>query len=850
MKKNTTKQKSAGPRQQSINGLYWVGWGGASLLILLSLIAAYLLMLNQARLSTLAQAQSVASNLQTRTEAFIQQQQVLLDLLSKNAELSQIMTSGNPTQIAQQGKILSNYFKDLRGLRLVKPELKGIDETGELHIGYADLDLLQRAKTEAEVLAEVSKWGSDQQRVALAQRIPAATGNGVAGLILLGLDTQALNKLVEKIPLTGGYLELQQSVTLVKGKVEHKILPLAGKGDSSAQQGEPDGVIPIEGTRWQVAYWRADTGYILNPTNKVLFAAIGLITLSLLAALFFALGHYTTKTLRTDMVMLINLVKDIMAQSMRRDYPVQLSNIRGVMDVLIHSGQEFRKSLPLTPANVQAGGSTTDSLAPDLMYQQDAMAVKEMPAVEMTKQAVSIDIPSSIFRAYDIRGIVGQTLNASLAYELGRAIGSEAYEQGQQTLIVARDGRVSGPELLEALARGLQATGCDVIDVGMVPTPVLYFATHHLETLSGVMVTGSHNPAEYNGFKIILNGVTLAETQIQSLRHRLENSRLLSGQGSYQTRNIIPDYLDRITGDISIARDLSVVIDCGNGVASEVAPQLLRDVGCQVSELYCKTDGTFPNHHPDPSDPKNLQALIQAVRNQQADIGLAFDGDGDRLGVVSPNGTIIWPDRYLMLYAEDILSRNPGADIIYDVKCSRYLAPYITKLGGRPMMWKTGHSLLKARMKETEALLGGEFSGHIFIAERWYGFDDALYAAVRLLEILAADPMQRDFEEIFADLPSGASTPEIRVSLDNNRHSSVLGQVEMSAKAHFADAEIITIDGVRAEFADGWGLIRGSNTMPVLTLRFEADNDAALRRIQGQFRQMLQEIEPGLKLPF
>lgn len=854
-KKRETQGGSAIQPQQSINSLCWKGWVGMAILLVATLAMAYLLTWNQARLSSQAQAHALAAQLQARTEAFIQQQRSLLKMLSRDNEIKQLLLTGTAPQLAQKSQALEAYFENIRGFRLVKPEaINRIDETGALHIGYADLDLMQRTKTEAESIAEISKWGSEQQRIALAQKIPTGEDeHGIAGIILLGLNTQALSQLVDQLPIHAGYIELQQSVTLTKGKVENKVLALFGKGDSNAQRGEPDGVVPIEGSRWQVAYWQAHAGSALSLTIQLAWAGLTLIALVISAGLFFMLGHTITKTLRNDLVVVINVVKDILSQSMRREYPVALVNTKGVIDVLLHSAQELRKSMSAGASSKAANvANTTQDLSPtDLLFQGDNnLSVKEVTAVETSKQAVTVEIPSSIFRAYDIRGIVGQTLNASLAYEIGRAIGSEAYEQGQQALVVARDGRLSGAELLQALAKGIQATGCDVIDVGCVPTPALYFAAYHLETLSGVMVTGSHNPPDYNGFKILLNGNSLAETQVQALRHRLENNRLLAGQGSYQTRNIVPDYLDRILGDISLARDVKVVIDCGNGVASEIAPQLFRDLGCQVIELFCKTDGNFPNHHPNPSDPKNLQDLIQAVRQHQADIGLAFDGDGDRLGIISRSGNIIWPDRYLMLLAEDILSRNPGADILYDVKCSRYLAPYITKLGGRAMMWKTGHSLLKARMKETGALLGGEFSGHIFIAERWYGFDDALYAAARLLEILAADPMQREFEEIFADLPHGASTPELLVNLDNSRHAALLSQVELAAKAQFAEAEIITIDGVRIEWAEGWALIRGSNTMPVLTLRFEADHEAGLRNIQKQFRQLLQDIEPGLKLPF
>ncbi|MEQ6340696.1 MAG: phosphomannomutase/phosphoglucomutase [Gammaproteobacteria bacterium] len=455
-------------------------------------------------------------------------------------------------------------------------------------------------------------------------------------------------------------------------------------------------------------------------------------------------------------------------------------------------------------------------------------------------------IPASIFRAYDIRGVVGDTLTADIVYEIGRAIGSEAHARGQQSVIVARDGRLSGPEFVQALSNGLRASGRDVIDIGQVPTPVLYYGTHYLSSSSGVMVTGSHNPPDYNGFKIVLRGETLAEAAIQGLRNRIETGDLTSGNGSYRIIDIASDYLERITSDIHLARPMRVVVDCGNGVAGEIAPRLLRALGCEVTELYCEIDGNFPNHHPDPSHPENLEDLIKTVREQRADIGLAFDGDGDRLGVVTSEGEIIWADRQMMLYAADVLSRNPGAEIIFDIKCSRHLARVIRELGGQPLMWKTGHSLVKAKMRETGAPLAGEMSGHIFFKERWFGFDDGLYTAARLLEILSRDP--RTSSEVFAEVPDAVSTPELKIELKEGEQLPFMAR--LLERAHFPGAELTTIDGLRADFQDGWGLVRSSNTTPSLVLRFEADTAEALKRIQEQFRILLLELNPNLTLPF
>lgn len=457
-----------------------------------------------------------------------------------------------------------------------------------------------------------------------------------------------------------------------------------------------------------------------------------------------------------------------------------------------------------------------------------------------------MEIPASIFKAYDIRGIVGKTLTSGIVRDIGRAIGSEARARHQSSVVVARDGRLSGPEFSKALAEGLCAAGVDVIDIGQVPTPVLYFATHHFKTGSGVAITGSHNPPDYNGLKIMLGGETLSGETITALRTRIVEGKLANGAGSVRSVDVVPAYVERILSDVTLKRPLRLVVDCGNGVAGALAPRLLRELGCQVSELFCEVDGHFPNHHPDPSQPDNLQDLIRAVKAGHADLGLAFDGDGDRLGVVTAQGSIIWPDRQMMLYARDVLSRKPGATIIYDVKCTRNLAQVIAQHGGTPLMWKTGHSLIKAKMRETGAALAGEMSGHIFFQERWYGFDDGLYTAARLLEILARD--ERTPDAVFAELPETVNTPELKLEMDEGEHFKLMQRLQDNAR--FPGATLTTIDGIRADFSDGWGLARPSNTTPTVVIRFEADNKKALARIQQLFRTALLSLDPHLKLPF
>jgi phosphomannomutase/phosphoglucomutase len=455
-------------------------------------------------------------------------------------------------------------------------------------------------------------------------------------------------------------------------------------------------------------------------------------------------------------------------------------------------------------------------------------------------------LPPEIFKAYDIRGVVGKTLTPAIVTTIGRAIGSELLERGRRDIAIGRDGRLSGPELSAALAVGLRAAGANVIDVGQVATPTLYFAAHHFDTQSGVMLTGSHNPPDYNGLKIVLAGETLSGDAIQALRARAESGRLSSGAGSYRVENIGEQYLARVTNDIKLARPLKIAVDCGNGVAGATAPELFRRLGCTVEELFCEVDGRFPNHHPDPSVPANLQDLIAALKNGDAEVGFAFDGDGDRLGVVTRRGDIIYPDRQLMLFAADVLSRNPGATVIYDVKSTRNLKPWIEQHGGRPLLWKTGHSFIKAKLKETGALLAGEMSGHTFFKERWYGFDDGMYAGARLLEIVSrsADP-----GAVLQALPDAVSTPELQIQLAEGENYALIGRLQKSARFD-NPRDVITIDGLRVEYADGFGLARSSNTTPVIVLRFEADDAAALKRIQEDFRRVLLAAKPGAKLPF
>jgi phosphomannomutase / phosphoglucomutase len=467
--------------------------------------------------------------------------------------------------------------------------------------------------------------------------------------------------------------------------------------------------------------------------------------------------------------------------------------------------------------------------------------------IEEREPIADPSIDPSIFRAYDIRGIVGKSLTEESVFLIGKAIGSLVREQGEDQMTMARDGRFSGVQLSNVLCDGILSTGCDVVDLGRVPTPLLYYATHVFDKHAGIMLTGSHNPPEYNGLKMVVNSTTLAESEIQDVYQRIIAKRFQHGEGRRQALNIVERYLHQIQSNIHLARPLKIVIDAGNGVTGMIAPTLFKRLGCEVYELFCEVDGSFPNHHPDPSQPENLHDLVRTVRDMRADVGLAFDGDGDRLGVVTSTGDIIWPDRLLMLFAKSLLAKQPRAKIIYDVKCTRHLATLIHSLHGEPIMWKTGHSLIKAKMAETQALLGGEMSGHFFFKDRWYGFDDALYAGARLLEILSEQHQASD--AVFAAIPNSITTAELKISVGEEEKFTLMQA--LTASANFTEADdVTTIDGLRVNFANGWGLVRASNTSPYLILRFEAINQAILEKIQFVFREWMLSVKPDLVLPF
>jgi phosphomannomutase/phosphoglucomutase len=751
---------------------------------------------------------------------------------------------------------------------------------------FAGLDMLKRVSEGTPVHPEaflqdnhwyvqfasaISAVGSDKSIVAVGsdKSIVAAGSDERIGVALVIFRADVLEGLLKKIP---GRTEIIQTLGTVTKPV------LSGGAGEGVQES-----MPLDGSSWTLAYQSASTeAPVLLSRGAYLMTVAGGLLIALLAV--FMVFNQMLKRLRGDFVMLTKYGQGLLAEGTQVAPQLHFDSLFTIaknleMTAKVQTKKAVKAAEAPARANAPEGGKgdkSASSAAP-MFQENDALDLDMMDGDDdllgmsgtdetvaqggepVTGQALfgsddgleisevaAVDVPASIFRAYDIRGIVGSSITPEIVRHIGLAIGSEAAQRGLDRLCVGFDGRLSSPEIAEVLISGINQTGVNVIDVGRVHTPVLYFSTFQLNTGSGVMITGSHNPANYNGFKIVLGGETLAAEDIQKLYKRIVLQDYVRGHGSTQQQDVRRDYLDTILNDIAVAAPLKVVLDAGNGIAGELGPMLVEELGCEVIPLHCDVDGNFPNHHPDPGKLENLEDLIAAVRREGADLGIAFDGDGDRIGVVTDEGKVIWPDRLLMLFAKDVVSRNPGADIIFDVKCSRRVASLISEYGGRPVMWKTGHSLIKAKMKETGALLAGEMSGHIFFKERWYGFDDALYSTARLLEIVGLD--ERSVHEIFDTFPEDVSTPEINIGVaDENKFEIVQ---RLSETGQFGDGSLTNIDGVRIDYADGWGLCRASNTTPMLVLRFEADSEEALERIKAVFRAQLLRVDGTLVMGF
>ncbi len=853
-----------GPRASSGRPVLWYGSLGALLVALLLLLAGaafyWFDMQRQARSASEISRLNAEDLVATITDSISRSRASLLRFSHLDA-LKQALSRDDQDQLrALEKRFLDMSFDDASVSfysieDIERATLDGNRDAFALSFAAASM-LRNTVRTRRPRRAEVHELNKSSVHIGLAA--PVLQGNEVVGAIYLALPMSVLTEPLTRMRRYGSQLAVQQEAG---GQVNVASTSPEMPGRAAL------GSVAIPGTIWQVAWWPATMAGIGVPVDLIaaLFGAVAILA----GVILVLLSRKVSALITQDLGSVISMVETMSSGRHARKRDVHLKEFDGTLGLIdnlseasalsrLGGGGEGGLSATLGMSDDERGlasdattfGTSADESgpAPDTTFGDSRMMVEEesrFPESGAPARAAA-KVPESLVRLYDIRGIAGDDLNVDVVRGLGQAIGSEAYEKGQQAVLVARDGRKSSPELVQALVDGLLASGIDVIDLGLAPSPLLYFGTHYLGSNSGVMLTGSHNPPEYNGLKIIIDGETLNGEALRHLRNRVNKGDLLEGQGSYAEQNLVADYLQQLGEDVQLARPLKVVVDCGHGVASEVAPAMLQRLGCEVIELNCTTDGDFPSHHPDPAQPANMQQLIESVRSSEADIGIAFDGDGDRLGVVDSSGKIIWPDRLLMFLASDVVATNPGTDVIFDVKSTRHLTSQILELGGRPIMWKSGHSLLKAKMRETGAMLAGELSGHIFFQDRWYGFDDALYAAARVLELLALDP--RASAEVFAELPESPSTPELLLLLDGADPHLLMEQ--LLEKAQFPGAKVTDLDGLRAEFEEGWGLVRASNTMPALTFRFEARDRESLEKIQDVFRHFIQEMLPGLTLPF
>ncbi|WP_318669882.1 phosphomannomutase/phosphoglucomutase [Pseudomonas capsici] len=737
----------------------------------------------------------------------------------------------------------------LIGARIDPKGLNDVDPQGSLPVSFATLDMLNDAAQGQVAAPEARKLG-ERWVIYSAAPVRADPTQPILGTLLLAFDPQRLINALPAMPAEAGKVVLSQQFGTGQAQVFLQRGDAGGDKTSSFDTGHAN---------WKLEF---TPGSSLNASPSLLLLLLAAI-IALTGAL---LGlHFNERALQRrigeDARQLNQLLQELSDGKAVKPFGLSLEALNSLAQALARFSPRGQQQ-PVVSEEADTADSArntapdtqwtdplfqdTDILDIDLLDENQDFLRSEHPPVMSSQESTAPKLPDNIFRAYDIRGVVGDTLNAETAYWIGRAIGSESLAQNEPNVSVGRDGRLSGPELVQQLIQGLHDSGCHVSDVGLVPTPALYYAANVLAGKTGVMLTGSHNPKDYNGFKIVIAGDTLANEQIQALHDRIKTNNLTFQKGSITKVDILDRYFQQIKNDIVMARKLKVVVDCGNGAAGVIAPQLIEALGCEVISLFAEVDGNFPNHHPDPGKLENLEDLIAKVKETGADLGLAFDGDGDRVGVVTNKGNVVYPDRLLMLFALDVLKRNPGADIIFDVKCTRRLTPLISEHGGRPVMWKTGHSLIKKEMKKSGALLAGEMSGHIFFKERWFGFDDGIYSAARLLEILSQE--SRSAEDLFETFPNDISTPEINIKVTDVTKFSIIEALEKDAQ--WGDAKLTSIDGVRVDYPNGWGLVRASNTTPVLVLRFEAETEAELQRIKDVFHTEIKKVAPDLKLPF
>lgn len=820
-----------------MNRMFFILSAIAVVMILLAGTGVYWITDSELAESQQAEADALVSSAGLSIGAKIDLLNQIVDKMAQDPEVVAAISSNNPDLIRAVTGKLEQHYPDAQKIRLLLPEVTELDQSSEPKMSLADLDMAREAVT-AEPLAAIHGTTATDRHLAIARKI--TRNNQAVGAILVSMNYDFIPRLLRRMPSNGGAFELKQ---------DKWVLATAGAKKSWDKGVEAN--YKIAETGWELNYDVAGNGFAAMPFIAGFIVIPGII----FSALSFFIYRKFSGMLMQDLSSVMTAFTDMMKNKPLGSYPVKLNEFNVAVSTLArYKRLQHHEDTPITA--VAEDKLINDAFGEDFSLELDKFTVPDEKSkvaapkgfVVPPNRSSKTDEMEAIFRAYDIRGIVGSSLTREGVYDIGRALGTEAKAQGCKTIVVGRDGRTSSRELSESLAQGIVSTGCNVMDIGMVPTPVLYFTAHHMEGRSGAMITGSHNPAQYNGLKMVIKGVTLAGDRIQQLKVCIDNQTYTVDAPGTIERNerVANEYIGTVSEDVHLSRPMRVVLDCGNGVAGELGPLLLRTIGCEVIELFCEVDGSFPNHHPDPSKPENLNELILAVQHYQADLGLAFDGDGDRLGVVDSNGKIIWPDRQMMLFAKNVLARKPGAEIIYDVKCSRHLESEIIKYGGRPVMWKTGHSFMKDKLRTTGAKLAGEMSGHIFFNDRWFGFDDALYSAARLIEILSADT--RTSAEVFGQLPDSINTPELNVDMAEGENFKFIDS--LISKAKFAGAKITTIDGMRVDFPNGWGLVRASNTTPSLVIRFEADTQEALKTIQDQIRRQMVAVKPDITLPF
>ncbi len=763
--------------------------------------------------------------------------------LAANPQLQVALQQGGSTSVQ---RMLRYYLADNQSMRIFAVGEAESRADGQEVPSFAVLDMIRRAERNMPVPMEAHPVdGTWQLHIVTPLRV--SDNAPIGGTLVAAFDLQRVLAAMPPLEADAGQLKLVQSFP---GGPEQTLYQSgSGFGETITQ--------PLNNPAWRIEF-QPGAALVAGVANPLLLLGSAILALFGIIAALWWLHRCWTADVKSDASVLSQLAQGHKVAGLR------LGPMRPVGQEIMQLASGHGRKLGPSPEREdgqarpgrKAPAPSTSALSDNEVLDIDIVDSIENLGDDLfgTESArgniIPIpEIPAEIFRAYDIRGVVDRTLTAETVYWLGRAIGSESIAHGETNVAVARDGRLSGPLLVEQLIRGLMESGCQVIDLGMVPTPVLYYATHTTQAKSGVMLTGSHNPADYNGLKVVIAGETLADQRIQALHQRLRDNDLNEGSGGREQLELLGAYRRQIAEDVVLVRSLKVVIDCGNGVAGVVAQGLLEDLGCEVIPLYCEVDGNFPNHHPDPGHIENLQDLIAEVKRSEADIGIAFDGDGDRLGVITRSGELIYPDRLMMLFAEDIVTRHPGADIVFDVKCTRRLPALISRMGGRPVMWKSGHSMIKAKMVETGALLGGEMSGHLFFKERWFGFDDGLYSACRLLELISIQPPEDNPEnDIFSKYPAGLVTPEINLEVGEQRKFELIEILKK--QADWGTGRISTLDGIRVDFPHGWGLIRASNTTPMLVLRFEADKPEELERIQQLFRYQLARVANDLPLIF